>query len=260
MQDLPYQALAKAVAALKSARYLVALTGAGISVESGIAPFRGPGGLWTKYGEPSAQDYQRFLADPKAWWEARLEDERSNRRPEFKAYDAAEPNPAHHALAALETHGVLQHLITQNVDGLHHRAGSQALTEIHGNRYKLRCLECGARFPRQELAVVELPPRCPACTGILKLDTVMFGEPIPDDALVRCREEAARADCMLVVGTSALVRPAAELPLIAKHYGACLIEVNPEDSALTSSCDVALRGAAGRVLPQLLGLITGTLE
>jgi len=139
------RSLGQATAALRQARYVVALTGAGVSVESGIAPFRGPGGLWTKYGEPIPLDFKRFMADPRAWWETRMTDERENRRPEWKGFERAQPNAAHHALARLEAAGVLRHLITQNVDGLHARAGSRQVTEIHGNRYKLRCLDCGER-------------------------------------------------------------------------------------------------------------------
>jgi NAD-dependent deacetylase len=236
----------------------VALTGAGVSVESGIAPFRGPGGLWTKYGDPSPLDFRRFMADPAAWWENRLTDERENRRPEWRDFDLAQPNPAHHALARLETLGVLHHLITQNVDGLHQRAGSRSVTEIHGNRYRLRCTGCGVRSPRPD-TFDALPPRCRACSGVLKFDTVMFGEPVPVDALRAAQDAAQRADCMLVVGTSAVVRPAAELPVITRTNGGVIIEVNPEASALTRLAQIAVRGAAGAVLPVLAKTLAGRL-
>ena len=252
MLDPIQDPLRRAAEALLSAHNLAALTGAGISVESGISPFRGPGGLWTKYGEPDKRDYQRFLADPKAWWETRLADEAQQRRPELRSFDAARPNPAHVALAQLEQMGILQRLITQNVDGLHLQAGSRNVTEIHGNRYQLRCIACGSRFPRQGFPLHPPPPHCPDCDGVLKFDTVMFGEPIPGDVLQRCRVQAAEADCMLVVGTSAVVYPAAELPLITRQRGGVLIEVNPHPSALTSSCDVVVQGRAGEALPALV--------
>ncbi|MSQ27429.1 MAG: hypothetical protein EXR51_04735 [Dehalococcoidia bacterium] len=249
-----------AAAAVRQARYVVALTGAGVSVESGIAPFRGPGGIWTKYGEPSPLDFKRFTADPRAWWESRVADERENRRPEWKDFERAQPNPAHIALARLELTGVLRHLITQNVDGLHARAGSRRITEIHGNRYRLRCLDCGERFPRHEFTFEQLPPRCPPCGGVLKFDTVMFGEPIPPDALRTARAEALRADCMLVVGTSAVVHPAAELPMLTRQNGGVIIEINPEESALTRACHLSLRGAAGVVTPELAALVEGVRD
>ncbi|MBI2887006.1 MAG: NAD-dependent deacylase [Chloroflexi bacterium] len=242
----------QAARAILDARYLVALTGAGISVESGIAPFRGPGGLWTKYGEPDMNGYQRFLADPKRWWEERLSGEDLRGRPELRGFENAQPNPGHLALAELERMGLLRYLITQNVDNLHYAAGNQRVAEIHGNRTKLRCIQCGARFPREEFTLETLPPRCPACQGVVKSDTVMFGEPIPSDVLEVCRNEALQADCMLVVGTSAVVYPAAELPVITRMRGGTLIEVNPLESALTRECDIVVRGPSGELLPQLV--------
>ena len=168
------------------------------------------------------------------------------------AVDAASPNAGHLALAELERRGILRCVITQNVDNLHAEAGSRALLEIHGNRTRLRCLECGLRFPRDDYDLSQVPPVCGECRGLLKLDTVMFGEPIPPDVLESCRDAAERSDCMLLVGTSGTVNPAARLPLIAKEGGATLIEVNPESTPLTRWCDIALKGTADAILPQLL--------
>src|SRR6266849_2322052 len=156
--------------------YPIALTGAGMSVESGIPPFRGPGGLWTKYGEPPMNGYQIFLADPKKAWEDRIRRQNDELWGPLKV---AKPNPGHQALAEMEKIGVLRFLITQNVDDLHRQAGSKALAEIHGNYKLIRCLECNARYPEAEVSLEVLPPACPRCKGLLKSDTVSFGEPIP---------------------------------------------------------------------------------
>ncbi len=238
---------------IAGSKHVVALTGAGISVESGIPPFRGPGGLWTKYGEPDNKGYQRFLQDPKAWWEARLRGE--GVRPEMHSFDGAAPNPGHYALAELEAAGVLKYLITQNVDNLHYAAGNKNVAEIHGNRYKLRCISCIARFPQGSLPLDDLPPRCPECGGIVKTDGVAFGEPIPTDVLEICRREAMSSDCTVVIGTSAVVYPAAELPVMSKRRGAYLIEVNPYETDLSFMCDLSLQGASGEVLPTLVSRV-----
>jgi NAD-dependent deacetylase len=246
-----HDAIAAAAARLHAARYVIALSGAGMSVESGIPPFRGPGGLWTKHGEPPMNGFQRFLADPKAAWEDRL----SPKGPMRELWDtlrAARPNPGHAAMVDLEAMGVLRCLITQNVDDLHRAAGSTALAEIHGNYQLIRCLECTTRFPREAIALTTLPPSCPRCGGLLKSDTVSFGEPIPADVLGRCFEEAERADCMLVAGTSATVYPAAQFPLTVRQNGGTLIEVNLYESELTPLCDVSLRGPSGEILPALV--------
>ena len=169
-----------------------------------------------------------------------------------QAVDRAAPNAGHLALVELERRGVLRWVITQNVDNLHAEAGSRALLEIHGNRTRLRCLECGLRFSRDDFDLTKVPPACSECGGVLKLDTVMFGEPIPPDVLDSCREAAETADCMLLVGTSGTVNPAARLPLVAKERGAMLIEVNPESTPLTQWCDIALSGPADAILPELL--------
>ena len=240
-----------------SADYVVALTGAGVSVESGIRPFRGPGGLWTEYGEPPMDGYQRFLADPKGWWEGRLKPGR--RRGLGVSILDAKPNPGHCALAEMEEVGILRAVITQNIDNLHTAAGSRNVLEIHGNVHKLRCVKCGARFPRNGFDLLELPPRCPRCGGVVKGDTVMFGEPIPQDVLSRCVEEAERCDCMLTVGTSAVVYPAAGLPLIVKQRGGALIEINPRRSELSALCDVSIRAPSGEALPKLVSALKGLL-
>lgn len=242
--------LERAALALTEARCVVALTGAGLSVESGIPPFRGPGGLWTKHGEPPMNGYERFLADPRGAWEERLSP-RGPMRELWETLERARPNAGHHALADLEAAGVLAYLITQNVDDLHRQAGSRKLAEIHGNYTLVRCLECGRRAPLESVPLVELPPRCAGCGGILKSDTVSFGEPIPADVLARCFAVTDDCDCMLVAGTSATVYPAAQFPMTVRERGGGLIEVNPYESELTPFCTISIRAAAGEALPEL---------
>ncbi|GIX47308.1 MAG: NAD-dependent deacylase [Candidatus Tectimicrobiota bacterium] len=247
----PQADLRRAAELLAAADYVVALTGAGISVESGIPPFRGPGGLWTKYGEPPMDGYRRFLQDPKKAWEERLAPSGASK--EIRDTIAvAQPNPGHVALVHLEEMGVLRALITQNVDNLHRRAGSRRLLEIHGNYTLVRCIRCTARFPADTISLDTLPPHCPQCGGILKSDTVAFGEPIPADVLEACFQEVERCDCMLVAGTSATVYPAAWFPLAVRERGGVLIEVNLYESELTPLCTLSLRGPTGELLPRLV--------
>jgi NAD-dependent protein deacetylase/lipoamidase len=243
-----------AARAIAAARYVIALTGAGLSVESGIPPFRGPGGLWTKHGEPPMNGYQRFLADPRRAWEDRI-DPKGPMRELWETLQKARPNPAHAAFARLEQCGVLRCLITQNIDDLHGAAGSRALAEIHGNYRKTRCIECGRRVPADSVSLDELPPRCTVCGGILKSDTVSFGEPIPPDVLQLCAEESDRADCMIVAGTSATVYPAAQFPFSVLERGGCLVEVNLYESELTRFAATSIRAAAGEALPLLVDRI-----
>ena len=236
-----------------AARYVIALTGAGMSVESGIPPFRGPGGLWTKYGEPPMNGFQIFLADPKQGWEDRIKRQDDEL---FAPLKRARPNPGHHAFVDLERMGVLRFLITQNVDDLHRQAGHQSLAEIHGNWKLIRCLECGKRFPAEEIGLETLPPHCPGCGGLLKADTVAFGEPIPPDVLRVCADHSARADLVVLGGTSATVYPAAGFALEVKERGGRLIEVNLYESEISPLCDVSLRGESGDVLPRLVAAIS----
>ena len=258
--------LQRAAALIARARCVVALAGAGLSAGSGIPTYRGAGGLWTQHGTPPLLSYQEFARDPAEWWRARLAAEEDPSHPVYQmkqAVDRAAPNAGHLALAELERRGMLRCVITQNVDNLHAVAGSRAVLEIHGNRNRLRCLECGLRFHRGDFdarlsarsALAGVPPLCRECGGVLKLDTVMFGEPIPQDTLQACRQAAERCDCMLLVGTSGTVNPAAQLPLVAQERGAALIEINPEPTSLTPRCDVILTGPADDILPQLLDSI-----
>ncbi len=243
--------LEQAAQVVAESSYLIALVGAGLSKESGIPTFRGGDGLWDKHGEPPMDGYQRFLADPAAWWAERLSQQQ--RGGELaRAIEGAKPNPGHFALAQMERLGYLKHIITQNIDNLHQEAGSAAITEIHGNRTKMRCIGCGRRWKREEFVTDEVPPRCPDCGDLVKGDTVMFGEPIPKDALESCYREAQRADAVLLIGTSAVVYPAAEFPVIVYRSGGKLVEVNPQETPLSDLCSAVLRAPSGQALPKLL--------
>jgi NAD-dependent protein deacetylase/lipoamidase len=239
--------------------YCTALIGAGISRDSGVPTYRGAGGLWTRDGAPPMDQYQRFRADPLGWWSRRIDEER-NPGELAAAIQAAHPNSGHIALARLERLGVLHSAITQNIDNLHQIAGSEKVLEIHGNRTRLRCTGCGKRWSNGELEITELPPRCSDCGDIIKSDTVMFGEPIPPSVLDACFAAARRSDCMLVIGTSAVVYPAAELPLVAQRRGADLIEINPEATALSPLCHISLQASAAAVLPDLVDRVESRLK
>jgi NAD-dependent deacetylase len=245
--------VARAADLVAQAGSVVALTGAGLSVESGIPPFRGPGGLWTKYGEPPLDGYQRFLRDPRAAWLERLRPREPWAVALQETLAQARPNAGHRALAELERLGRCDALITQNIDDLHRQAGTRNLLEIHGNYRLLRCIACMRRFAPGEISVDPdaLPPRCPPCGGIVKGDTVHFGEPIPPDVLRGCYAAVERADCMIAAGTSATVFPAAEFPFEVLRRGGSLIEVNPCESDLSGVATVALRGPGGAVLTRL---------
>ena len=245
------RAIDEAASLITAPKHVVALVGAGLSAESGIPTFRGPEGIWTKHGEPDLRDYERFAADPKSWWEQRIAG--AGGLGELRtALESAEPNAGHLALREMEESGWLAHIITQNIDNLHQRAGSTRITEIHGNRTRLRCTRCHARWPLDEFPIDELPPRCPECGGIVKGDTVMFGEPIPKDALDECVDQTWKCDCMLLIGTSAVVYPAASLAPLAQRHGARVIEINMEETPLSGAADLSLRGPSGEILPQLI--------
>jgi NAD-dependent deacetylase len=241
-------AIRQAAETIVQSNYVTCLTGAGISVESGIRPFRGPGGLWTEKGEPPMDGYRRFLDDPKSYWQNRMKDVS-----EFGiSILNAEPNQGHFALATLEKMGILKCLITQNIDNLHLAAGSEKVLEIHGNGNYLRCVKCSTKWRLDEFQLESLQPRCPNCGGYVKSDTVMFGEPIPVSVLNRCFEESEKSDCMIVAGTSATVTPAANLPLIVKRKGGRLLEFNIRRSEISYLCDINVYAPSGESLPKLI--------
>lgn len=208
---------------LLASRYAVALTGAGISVESGIPDFRGSDGLWSKYDPFEYGHIDSFRADPGRVW---------NMLSEMSALvRSVSPNDAHYALGELERLGVLKAVITQNVDSLHQRGGSSNVVEFHGNFRGMHCNDCQRHYIPSEALLAELPPVC-ACGGPIRPDVVLFGEGIPDEAYSLAFEAATKCDLMVVVGTSASVAPASDLPRVARRRGARIVEINPEASEL----------------------------
>ncbi len=237
-------ALAKAADVLARARHATAFTGAGISVESGIPPFRGPEGLWSKV-DPIVLDINYFHRHPLESWKVIKEIF-------FDFFGRAKPNPAHVALAELENAGVIKAVITQNIDNLHQLAGSRTVYELHGNSRFLVCEQCGTRTPAEQVDLEELPPRCSRCGSVLKPDFVFFGEPLPEFDYRRAVEETEVADVFVLVGTTGEIMPASTLPVLAKRHGATIVEVNVEPSNYTDSItDVFIRERASVALPAL---------
>lgn len=248
------QAMAAAARLLAQARRIVFFTGAGVSTESGIPDFRSPDGVWARYN-PRDFTFQRFVASAEtraASWSRLLKS---------GLLDDLQPNPAHRAIAGFGAQGTLDRVITQNVDGLHQKAGvaPELVVEVHGTARLVRCLGCERRFPTPllvpRLEAGERDPRCDECSGILKLATISFGQAMPQEAMREAVEHASACDLMVVVGSSLVVNPAATLPLYALEHGAPVIIVNREPTRLDRHFDVVLRGQAGTILPALLDAV-----
>jgi NAD-dependent deacetylase len=234
--------------ALRRARRVAVLTGAGISAESGVPTFRdAQTGLWAKYRPEELATPEAFLRNPKMVWEWYL-----HRR---ETLGNAEPNPGHFALADVERGVASFTLVTQNVDGLHARAGSRNIIELHGNILRTKCFDAGHPVDLAALEPSEPPlisPHCPQCGSRLRPDVVWFGETLPDGAMERASAAALDCEVFLCVGTSALVYPAAELPATAKHGGAVVVEVNPDPSPVADFADFILAAPSGVALPALV--------
>ncbi|MFW9887693.1 MAG: NAD-dependent protein deacylase [Candidatus Thorarchaeota archaeon] len=226
---------------ISGAEYLIALTGAGVSRESNVPTFRGVDGLWRNYDPMQLATPHAFARDPKLVWEWY-----SWRQALIAECD---PNPAHTTLAEWEANAILRCLITQNVDGLHRRAGSEKVLEVHGDLWATKCSSCGYRG-RLDSPAVGIP-LCPECNSMLRPNVVWFGESLNRDIMTRVHEELSLADVILVVGTSALVQPAASFPLVVKYTGGKIVETNIEHTPLTPASDVHVSGKAGEVLPLL---------
>jgi NAD-dependent deacetylase len=242
---------------VSSSTRIVALTGAGISTESGIPDFRGPSGVWTR--DPKAErmsNIHYYMSDPdvrKLSWQSRLNS------PAWQA----QPNDGHHALVALERAGRLQALVTQNIDGLHQRAGSspEMVIEVHGTMREVTCMACGWRGPMQtvldRVRNGEADPPCERCGGILKSATISFGQPLVPKVIERASRAAERCDLLLAVGSSLQVFPAAGLVPLAKETGAGLVIVNAEPTPFDEMADAVLRDPIGRVLPAICASVAG---
>ncbi len=235
--------IAQAAEIVIKSNFTLALTGAGISVESGIPDFRSAGGLWSKYDPAEYATIEAFRANPeKVWHMLREMDE---------VVSAARPNRAHEGLGELEKMGFLHFIITQNIDNLHQEGGSKNVIEYHGNSSTLSCLWCGRKYNAKEKRN-EFPPRC-ECGKILKPDVVFFGEPIPPEALNRSFQLASSAEALLVIGTSAVVSPANTIPTVAKQNHAKIIEINMERTHLTDTItDIFLQGSAAEIVDALV--------
>jgi len=241
MDDL----IRRAAKDLAVAGNVAALTGAGISIESGIPPFRGKGGLWERFDPMEFAHIDALMRDPAKVWKVLVKEMK-------EIVDRAEPNDGHKALAELEVRNKLKTIITQNIDGLHQAAGNTDVIEYHGTFAWQRCMDCSKKYETRNVDVSRIPPRCD-CGGILRPDAVFFGEMIPAEALWRSRQAATDCDLMLVVGTSAVVQPAAMIPVIAKESGAKIVEINPERTPLTVEVsDYLIIGEAGEVIHQIL--------
>ena len=228
---------------LEQARAISVLTGAGISAESGVPTFRGDGGMWKQYNAMDLATPEAFARDPGLVWEF------YHWRRDL--ISKVNPNPAHYALAELERIKPETTLITQNVDGLHGRAGSKNILEIHGNIWKVRCTKCGETSENFRTDLPELP-ECESCGGLLRPHVVWFGESLDPLLLNRALDSVKNCDVMLVIGTSAVVQPAASFALFAKDAGGFVAEVNLESTTASRAMDAVLTGPAGRIVPQLI--------
>jgi len=228
---------------LTQAKSVAILTGAGISAESGVPTFRGAGGLWKDHKAEDLATPEAFARDPRLVWEW------YNWRREIIA--KAAPNPGHKALVQIEIRKPRFTLITQNVDGLHDMAGSGKILKLHGDIWRMHCLDCKANFPNRRVPLPKMPPHC-ACGGMARPGVVWFGEPLPEGMMKEAEHAASSAEVFLVVGTSAAVYPAASLVPYAKQAGAKVIEINTEPTSMSKVVDCVLQGPAGELLPKLL--------
>ena len=237
--------LQNAAMAIAQADVQIALTGAGISVESGIPDFRSPDGLWKKYNPDEFATLRAFLENPAKVWQFF--------RDAGELLAEASPNPAHLALAKLESAGKLKAIVTQNIDGLHKKAGSRNVVELHGSSRSLSCLNCTKSYDNDAAMFSSIPPICPVCSKILKPDVVLFGENLPPEALKKALHFADRADLVIIIGTSGEVEPAASLPCIIHRKRGTVIEVNTGPTRFTPAIsDFFLEGDAGAVVPELV--------
>ncbi len=233
---------------IKNSNYCIAYTGAGISVESGIPPFRGESGLWSKYN-PIILDINYFKQNPFKSWSVIKEIF-------YDFFGEALPNDAHKGLAKLENAGYVKSVITQNIDNLHQLAGSQTIYEFHGNSHTLACTSCSCSYSIPELNFEDLPVLCPKCNGLIKPGFIFFGEGIPQYAYQKSIEEAKNADVVIVIGSTGEVVPAAYIPRMAKQNNAKIIELNTEKSMFTNSItDIFIQDKASKSMNLIIEIL-----
>jgi NAD-dependent deacetylase len=238
---MPEDSVARAAQALCSAQKVVAFTGAGVSAESGVPTFRGAGGLWEGQRFEEVATPQAFYQDPAKVWRF-YEERRRN-------LTGVKPNPAHFVLAGWQGRFRRYTLVTQNVDGLHQAAGARQVLELHGSIWRVRCVECGREREERTVPLPQLPPLCPECGAMERPAVVWFGEFLPQGVMASAIAAIETCEVLVVVGTSAVVYPAAGLVEVAAAARATVIEVNPEASAQAYLAGVTLRGPAGQLLP-----------
>ncbi|MBS4000480.1 MAG: NAD-dependent deacylase [Desulfobulbaceae bacterium] len=229
---------------LKKAKTVAMLTGAGVSAESGIKTFRDPDGLWTKFNPAELASIDGFMSNPELVWEWY-----QHRR---AVVFGAKPNPGHYAIAEMEKLFDNFTLITQNVDRLHQRAGATKVLELHGNIIDNRCLDCNRDFEGETALSDKVVPRCTHCGGLIRPCVVWFGEMLPEEAFRQSEVAAMQCDVFFSVGTSGEVYPAASLPFVAQNYGAKIVEINPNHTAVSNSMDFVIRGTSSQVLPLIV--------
>ncbi len=241
-----YNEIKSAAGLIKNSKKTVAFTGAGISVESGIPPFRGAEGLWSKY-DPAVLDINYFQSNPLESWKVIKEIF-------YDFFGKAKPNVAHLVLSEMEKHNLLDAVITQNIDNLHFEAGSKKVYEFHGNSRELVCTRCGKKTQVTKTGLEVLPPRCDECGGVLKPGFVFFGEAIPEPARTLSFEEAGKAEVLIIVGTTGEIMPASLIPVHAKEKGAKILEINPAPSTYTNKItDVYINAKATGAFEILAG-------
>jgi NAD-dependent deacetylase len=250
----PAETNAEGIALAKAARRIVAFTGAGVSTESGIPDYRGPGGVWERNAPPTLSDFRENVETRARYWQ--------ERRERYATLRDAIPNAGHVALARLQAAGRLDVLITQNIDGLHQKAGSDPAQtiELHGTAHRVRCLDCAASWPAETIQArldTDPLPVCEQCGGPLRAATILFGEPLPEWPLRRAFAAARACDLMLVIGSSLVVQPAASIPAMAKASGARLAMINREPTPLDHLADVVVRSSAGPALAAIADALLG---
>jgi len=242
------ESIQKAREMIARAERISALTGSGISVDSGIPDFRSEGGLWKRYDPLEHATLESFERNPTKFWTMGKE--------LAETILKAKPNAAHLALATLESQGKLSGIITLNIDNLHQSAGSKNVIEVRGNYLSAHCVDCGAEYfgkkVHERVAKGQIPPKCEQCGGVLKSAAILFGEPLPEEPMTKAVELCRNTDLMIVIGTSLTIYPAAYLPQLAKNAGAKILLINLDGNNKDNVADIVLQGSASDIIPKII--------